>query len=100
MPSQIVVNHWKERIMNKITRIMAMLMLAVFMAACAPAAKSTAVTPLGTGTAVAPKTPSGMETGTTGHSVSTGNVDALIAMVNGFVTSGEITGQAEKGLLA
>jgi hypothetical protein len=27
-------------------------------------------------------------------------VDALIAMVNGFVTSGEITGQAEKGLLA
>lgn len=80
--------------MKKITNIFAMLMLTVVMAACGSVSVSTTATPSGTGTAVT------SETGTTGHSVSTGNVDELIAMVNGFVSSGEITGQAENGLLA
>jgi len=80
--------------MKKITNIFAMLMLTVVMAACGSVTISTTETPLGARTAVT------SETGTTGHSVSTGNVDELIAMVNGFVTSGEITGQAENGLLA
>jgi len=74
--------------MKKITTLLALLMLTTFMAACAPA------NPANT------ETPSNMETVTAGPSAATGNVDELIAMVNDFVTSGEITGQAENGLLA
>ena len=79
--------------MKKITTLSIMLMLTIFMAACGSVNTATEKTPSGTGTA--------MGTGTTGHTTSpTGNVDELIAMVNDFVTSGEITGQAENGLLA
>ena len=46
------------------------------------------------------ETPSSMEAVTAEPSALTGNVDELIAMVNDFVASGEITGQAENGLLA
>lgn len=74
--------------MKKITTLLALLMLTTFMAACAPA------NPANT------ETPSNMETVTAGPLAATGNVDELIAMVNDFVTSGEITGQAELGLLA
>ena len=74
--------------MKKITTLLALLMLTTFMAACAPA------NPANT------QTPSNMETVTAGPLAATGNVDELIAMVNDFVTSGEITGQAENGLLA
>jgi hypothetical protein len=41
-----------------------------------------------------------METVIAGPVASIGNVDDLIAMVNKYVTSGDITGQAENGLLA
>ena len=74
--------------MKKITTLLVLLMLTTFMAACAPA------NPANT------QTPSNMETATAGPAAATGNVDELIAMVNDFVTSGEITGQAENGLLA
>jgi hypothetical protein len=74
--------------MKKITTLLVLLMLTTFMAACAPA------NPANT------ETPSNMETVTAGPSAATGNVDELIAMVNDFVTSGDITGQAENGLLA
>ena len=77
-----------------------MLMLTIFMAACGSANPSTTETPSGTGTAVTTETPSIMETVTAGPSASTGNVDELIAMVNNYVTSGDITGNAENGLLA
>lgn len=80
--------------MKKITTILAMLMLTIFMVACGSVTVSTTETPSAAGTAAT------SETGTTGHSISTANVDELIAMVNDFVTSGEITGQAENGLLA
>jgi hypothetical protein len=86
--------------MKKITNIVAVLMLTIFMAACGSISISTAETPVGTGTAVTAEAPSGTQVGSTGHSVSAGNVDELITMVNDFVTSGDITGQAEKGLLA
>ena len=77
--------------MKKITTLLAMLMLTIFMAACGSA---TTATPAGTGTATV------LETTTAGSSASTGTVDELIVMVNDFVTSGDITGQAENGLLA
>ena len=86
--------------MKKITTILVLLMLTMYMAACAPAKPSTTETPLGTGTTMTSETPSSMETVTAGASTSTENVDELIAMVNDFVTSGDITGQAENGLLA
>jgi hypothetical protein len=57
-------------------------------------------TPAGTGTAVVTKTPISMETVTAGPSASIQNVDDLIALVNQYVASGDITGQAENGLLA
>jgi hypothetical protein len=41
-----------------------------------------------------------METATAGPSASIENVDDLIALVNQYVASGDITGQAENGLLA
>ena len=74
---------------KKIIPLLAVLIL--IMAACAPA------NPSGTHT---PAVPSTLETSTAELSTSTGSVDELITMVNGFVTSGEITGQAENGLLA
>jgi len=86
--------------MKKITTILAVLMLTIFMAACGSAEPSTTETPSSTGTAVVTETPSSMETVTAGSSAFIGNVDELIAMVNNFVISGEITGQAENGLLA
>ncbi len=86
--------------MNKITTILVMSMLTIFMAACGSVPTGTDKTPSGAGTEITAKTPSSMETGTTGHTVSTRKMDELIAMVNDFVTSGEITGQAENGLLA
>jgi hypothetical protein len=81
--------------MKKITPILAMLVLTLIMAACGPATTSGTETPVALGT---------LETSTAtaaaGLSTSTGSVDELITMVNGFVTSGEITGNAENGLLA
>lgn len=77
---------------KKITTLLAMLMFTTVMAACGPATTSTAGTPS--------ETRSGMATSTAGAIVSTGNVDELIAMVNNFVANGEITGNAENGLLA
>ena len=77
--------------MKKITAIIAVLMLTIFMAACAPATKSGTQTPEAVGT---------LETAPVEPSDTTGNVDELIAMVNDFVASGDITDQAENGLLA
>jgi hypothetical protein len=85
--------------MKKITIILVLLMLTMYMAACAPAT-STTETPSGTGTAVTTETPSSLETATAGPAASIGNVDDLIALVNQYVASGDITGQAENGLLA
>ena len=82
--------------MKKLTTLSIMLMLTIFMAACGSAANATEKTPSGTESAMTTKTPSG----STGNTSSTGNVDELIAMVNDYVASGEITGQAEMGLLA
>jgi hypothetical protein len=76
--------------MNKITTLAVMVLLAICMAACGSVTTATDKTPSGTGSG----------TGSTGHTSSTENVDELIAMVNDFVASGEITGQAENGLLA
>lgn len=86
--------------MKKITPILAMLVLTLIMAACAPQAQENDETASGTGTAMTSETPSIMETVTTGPAAITGNLDELITMVNDFVTSGEITGNAENGLLA
>ncbi len=89
--------------MKKITTIFAMLTMVTFMAACGPSIPSLTNTPnpLSTmDTALGTETPSSMETGTAGVSASTEGVDQLIAMVNDYVTSGEITGNAENGLLA
>ncbi|MBK9926647.1 MAG: hypothetical protein IPP66_15330 [Anaerolineales bacterium] len=86
--------------MKKITSILALLILTLAMAACGPATPSgndTTATPGMTETSTA-ETP--MDATTATPSTFTGNVDELIAMVNGYVTSGEITGQAENGLLA
>ena len=77
--------------MKKITAILAVLMLTIVMAACAPATKSGTQTPEADDT---------LETATVEPSDATGNVDELIAMVNDFVASGDITDQAENGLLA
>ena len=86
--------------MKKITTLSVMLMLTIFMAACGSVPTTTDKTPSGTATAMTSETPSGMGTGTPGNTSLTGNVDELIAMVTNYVTSGEITGQAELGLLA
>jgi FIMAH domain-containing protein len=86
--------------MKKIITILVLWMLTMYMAACAAATPSTTKTPSIIGTAIISETPLSMETVTTGPSVSAGNVDELIAMVNKYVTSGDITGQAENGLLA
>ena len=85
---------------KKITTSLALLMLTIYMGACAPANSVTDEPSEGTGTAMTSETPSSMETVTAGPVNTTGNIDELIAMVNDFVTSGEITGQAENGLLA
>lgn len=77
--------------MKKFTPILALLALTLILAACGPAVVSGTDAPTELGT---------LETSTAGPSVSAGTVDELIAMVNGFVTNGEITGQAENGLLA
>ena len=86
--------------MKKITNLSVMLMLTIFIAACGSVPAGTDTTPSVTATAMTSETPSGMGTGTPGNTSPTGNVDELIAMVNDYVTSGEITGQAENGLLA
>ena len=83
--------------MKKITTIFAMLMMVTFMAACGPSLPSVTNTPDPLGTL---ETPSGTETVIAGSSASAENVDQLIAMVNDYVTKGEITGNAENGLLA
>lgn len=86
--------------MKKITTLSVILILTLFMAACGSVTTGTHTTPSGTAAAMTSETPSGMETGTPGNTSLTANVDELIAMVNDFVTSGDITGQAENGLLA
>jgi len=85
---------------KKITTLFAMLMLTIFMAACGAANPSSTNTPAPFGTQETSTAVNPAVTATVGLSASTGNVDELIAMVNGFVTSGEITGNAENGLLA
>lgn len=75
---------------KKITTLLTMLMLTIVMAACGSVTTSTAGT----------ETPSSMATSTAGPITSTDTVDELIVMVNNFVASGEITGNAENGLLA
>jgi len=85
--------------LKKIIPLLAMLVL--IMAACAPKSTSGTDTPAASGTLETSTTaeiPAG--TATAELSTSTGSIDELIAMVNGYVTSGEITGQAEKSLLA
>jgi hypothetical protein len=81
--------------MQKITTTLAMFMLIIIIAACAPASQGTKM-PDATGTL---ETPSGMETVTVDLTASMKKMDELIAMVKDYVTSGEITGQAENGLL-
>lgn len=90
---------------KKITALFAMLMLTIFMAACGPSGPLSTATAgaLGAATAVIPsgtEVMSAVETVAAGPVVSTINVDELTAMVNDFVNSGDITGQAENGLLA
>ena len=77
---------------KKITTLLAMLMLTIFMTSCGSAGTSTTISPS--------ETPSSMATSTAEPVTSTGTVDELIAMVNNFVASDEITGNAENGLLA
>jgi uncharacterized cupredoxin-like copper-binding protein len=77
---------------KKITALLAVLMLTIGMAACGSVTSSTAVAPS--------ETPSDMATSTAVPVTSAGTVDELIAMVNNFVANGEITGNAENGLLA
>ena len=77
---------------KKITALLAVLMLTIGMAACGSVTPSTAVSPS--------ETPSDMATSTAVPVTSAGTVDELIAMVNNFVANGEITGNAENGLLA
>ena len=86
--------------MKKITTLSVMLILTIFMAACGSVTTGTDQTPSGTAPTMTSETPSGIGTGTTGNNSRTANVDELIAMVNDYVTSGAITGQAELGLLA
>ena len=82
--------------MNKITTTLAMMMLIIIIAACAPASQGTK-TPEAVGTL---ETPAIKETVAVDTAAFTEKVDELIAMVKDYVTSGEITGQAENGLLA
>jgi len=86
--------------MKKITPILALLVLTLILAACAPANPSGTDTPSALGTLETSTAESPALTATAGPSTSAGTVDELIAMVNDFVASGEITGQAENGLLA
>jgi len=83
--------------MKKITPLFVLLVLTIVVSACGPAATTTpiALGTLETSTAEIPA-----ETATAELPTSTESIDELIAMVNGFVASGEITGQAENGLLA
>ena len=81
---------------NKITTTLAMFMLIIMIAACAPTTQGTK-TPDVAGTL---ETPSTKETANVDPAASTQKVDELITMVKDYVTSGEITGQAENGLLA
>lgn len=85
---------------KKITTLFAMLMLTIVMAACGVANPLGTNTPAPFGTQETATSANPAMTGTAGLSNFTGNVDELIAMVNDFVTSGEITGNAENGLLA
>ena len=76
---------------RKFSTILTLLMLVSLMAACAPAKSESTNTPASTVTKVA----------TVGTSSSfTSNIDDLITMVNGYVTSGDIKEQAETSLLA
>jgi len=84
--------------MKKIIPLLAMLIL--IMAACAPATTTGTNTPAASGALETSTAEIPAGTATAEISTSTGSVDELIAMVNGFVTSGEITGNAENGLLA
>jgi len=83
--------------MKRMTPILALSILTLFMAACAPALVSGTTTPGTPGTSVA-ETPEG--TAAAGSCGSTATVDELTTMVNNYVTSGDITGNAENGLLA
>ncbi|MBC7875864.1 MAG: hypothetical protein H7Y59_01725 [Anaerolineales bacterium] len=77
---------------KKTTAIFAMCMLTIFLTACMPSSPLVDTTPadvVGT-----------LETAIAASPLSTENVDELIVMINDFVASGEITGQAENGLLA
>lgn len=77
--------------MKKITPILAFLVLTLILAACGPAVASGTDTPSELGTE---------QTATAVLSTAAGSVDELIAMVNDFVANGQITGNAENGLLA
>lgn len=81
--------------MKKFTPIIALLVFTLILAACGPAAASDTDSASATDAAEGPDVAA-----TAGSSASTAGLDELIAMVNGFVSSGEITGQAENGLLA
>lgn len=85
---------------KKITTLFAMLMLTISMAACGVANPLGTNTPAPFGTQETSTAVNPLNTAIAGLSTFTGNVDELIAMVNGFVTNGEITGNAENGLLA
>jgi hypothetical protein len=84
--------------MKKIIPLLAMLVL--IMTACAPATTTGTNTPAAPGNLKTSTAEIPAGTATAELSTSPGGVDELIAMVNGFVTSGEITGNAENGLLA
>ena len=85
---------------KKITTLFAMLMLTISMAACGVANPLGTNTPAPVGTQETSTAVNPAMTGTAGVSTFTGSVDELVVMVNDFVTSGDITDQAENGLLA
>ena len=85
---------------KKITTLFAMLMLTISMAACGAANPLDTNTPAPFGTQETSTAVNPLNTAIAGLLTFTENVDELVVMVNDFVTSGEITGNAENGLLA
>lgn len=76
---------------KKFTTIVAMLIFTIIVAACGPATATDTNVPNVVDT---------LESVTLEPSAATESMDELIAMVNDYVASGDITGQAENGLLA
>ncbi len=85
---------------KKNTTRLVVLVLTIVMTACGVTNPLGTNTPAPFGTQETSTAVSPAVTATAGLATFTGNMDELIAMVNGFVTSGEITGNAENGLLA